>query len=209
MSEELNKEISFLLDKIISRITNFIHNYNNNNKLVLLDKLKSIDYFIKCKLHKEYNNDKNSQKERIPLLTDINEKNQTYKEKDLFNLEPKDIDNNSNFIPSYQFIINKLKRKIKEQHENNKIKELGYLETIALLQSKIKTYEEKNNTNRKNNNLNYKIINKSNNKNLFKSEDNKKQSANSFIRNKQIQINLSQNQIKKLYKNKINKKINI
>lgn len=205
MSNELNKEISYIFDKIISKIMNYINNYNNsnnnNNQITLLDQMKSIYNYIKCKLSKEKINDKFfMQKEKLSLIIDINKKMQKFKEKNIFKLDFKDIEKGKNFIPTYQYIINRLKRELKEQHEKYKIQELGYLERISLLQKKLKIYEDnkKDNHNTFENEKNPKV------NNLLNSFNKKKSNENSFIGKKDKKINVSQNQIKKVYKRKIN-----
>ena len=129
MSNDINKDISLVYEKIRSRLINYINN-PNDNQVIILDKLKSIENYIKCKLSKE---------NIILNNIIINEKIASRQEsKSLF------IDNDEkivfNHFSSYQFIINKLKRKLKEQHEQFKIQELGYLDRISTLQKKLRIY---------------------------------------------------------------------
>lgn len=194
MSNDINKDISLVYEKIRSRLINYINNLNDNQEIVL-DKLKSIENYIKCKLSKENISLNN-------LI--INEKIASRQEsKSLF------IDNDEkmvfNHISSYQFIINKLKRKLKEQHEQFKIQELGYLDRISTLQKKLRIYEE--------NRIYYnqiKISKNSGNKRkkmyLLNSLDNKKTDSLTNSKEKKKKINISLNIINELNKNKFNNK---
>lgn len=146
MSNEISNDISLIFDKIISRITNFINN-SNNNQLYILDKLKSIDNFINSIFPKDnltLNNiiirDK-ILKDSNNIFMDINEEKQIY-EKDSFEPPLKE-QIRDNCISSNQYTIIKLKRILKEQHEKYQIRELGYLERIYSLQKKLKSYENK------------------------------------------------------------------
>ena len=194
MSNDIHKDISLVYEKIRSRLINYINNLNDNQEIVL-DKLKSIENYIKCKLSKENISLNN-------LI--INEKIASRQEsKSLF------IDNDEkmvfNHISSYQFIINKLKRKLKEQHEQFKIQELGYLDRISTLQKKLRIYEE--------NRIYYnqiKISKNSGNKRkkmyLLNSLDNKKTDSLTNSKEKKKKINISLNIINELNKNKFNNK---
>ena len=155
MSNEIKKEISLVFDKIISKIINYINILEKDNEdtttnhLILLDKLKSIDNFVEIKLSREINKDiLFSQKEKIYLITDINEKYHNFNnDKNSFRFISKESSKNTNCFPSYQYIINKLKREMKEQHEKYKIQELGYLSIISKLQKRLQVYEENKNKN--------------------------------------------------------------
>ena len=194
MSNDINKDISLVYEKIRSRLINYINNLNDNQEIVL-DKLKSIENYIKCKLSKENISLNN-------LI--INEKIASRQEsKSLF------IDNDEkmvfNHISSYQFIINKLKRKLKEQHEQFKIQELGYLDRISTLQKKLRIYEE--------NRIYYNQIkisknpgNKRKKMYLLNSLDNKKTDSLTNSKEKKKKINISLNIINELNKNKFNNK---
>ena len=194
MSNDINKDISLVYEKIRSRLINYINNLNDNQEIVL-DKLKSIENYIKCKLSKENISLNN-------LI--INEKIASRQEsKSLF------IDNDEkmvfNHISSYQFIINKLKRKLKEQHEQFKIQELGYLDRISTLQKKLRIYEE--------NRIYYNQIkisknpgNKRKKMYLLNSLDNKKTDSLTNSKEKKKNINISLNIINELNKNKFNNK---
>lgn len=194
MSNDIHKDISLVYEKIRSRLINYINNLNDNQEIVL-EKLKSIENYIKCKLSKENISLNN-------LI--INEKIASRQEsKSLF------IDNDEkmvfNHISSYQFIINKLKRKLKEQHEQFKIQELGYLDRISTLQKKLRIYEE--------NRIYYnqiKISKNSGNKRkkmyLLNSLDNKKTDSLTNSKEKKKKINISLNIINELNKNKFNNK---
>ena len=207
MSNEYSKEISSILDKIISKLLNYYNNFNKendtNNQIILLDKLNSIYNFIKIKLSKDLNTNKiASEKEKIYLITDSNERIQNLKEKELFGFIAKESSKNKNNIQSYQYIINKLKREIKEEHEKCQIKELGYLDRISKLQKSLRLYDEYKNKINTNDDINWKIINKPKVKYLLNSVDSKK--TNSFIEIKDNQKYMSHNKIKKLYKSRLN-----
>ena len=193
MSNDINKDISLVYEKIRSRLINYINN-PNDNQVIILDKLKSIENYIKCKLSKE----------NISLNNIIiNEKIASRQEsKSLF------IDNDEkivfNHFSSYQFIINKLKRKLKEQHEQFKIQELGYLDRISTLQKKLRIYEE--------NRIYYNQIKISKNSGikpkklyLLNSVDNKTNSITNS-KEKKKKINITLNIINELNKNKFNNK---
>ena len=194
MSNDIHKDISLVYEKIRSRLINYINNLNDNQEIVL-EKLKSIENYIKCKLSKENISLNN-------LI--INEKIASRQEsKSLF------IDNDEkmvfNHISSYQFIINKLKRKLKEQHEQFKIQELGYLDRISTLQKKLRIYEE--------NRIYYNQIkisknpgNKRKKMYLLNSLDNKKTDSLTNSKEKKKKINISLNIINELNKNKFNNK---
>ena len=204
MSNEYSKEISSIFDKIISKLINYYNAFNKdddtNNQIILLDKLQSIYNFIKIKLSKDLNKNKiSSENEKIYLITDANERIQNLREKEIFGFITKESSRNKNNITSYQYVINKLKREIKEQHEKYQIKELGYLDRISKLQKSLQIYEEYNNKINNDNNLN---INKPKIKYLLNSVDNKK--TNSYIEIKDNQKYISHNKIKKLYKSRIN-----
>ena len=129
MSNEYSKEISSIFDKIISKLINYYNAFNKdddtNNQIILLDKLQSIYNFIKIKLSKDLNKNKiSSENEKIYLITDANERIQNLREKEIFGFITKESSRNKNNITSYQYVINKLKREIKEQHEKYQIKEL-------------------------------------------------------------------------------------
>ena len=205
MSNEYSKEISSIFDKIISKLINYYNAFNKdddtNNQIILLDKLQSIYNFIKIKLSKDLNKNKiSSENEKIYLITDANERIQNLREKEIFGFITKESSRNKNNITSYQYVINKLKREIKEQHEKYQIKELGYLDRISKLQKSLQIYEEYNI--KINNDNNLRNINKPKIKYLLNSVDNKK--TNSYIEIKDNQKYISHNKIKKLYKSRIN-----
>ena len=205
MSNEYSKEISSIFDKIISKLINYYNAFNKdddtNNQIILLDKLQSIYNFIKIKLSKDLNKNKiSSENEKIYLITDANERIQNLREKEIFGFITKESSRNKNNITSYQYVINKLKREIKEQHEKYQIKELGYLDRISKLQKSLQIYEEYNI--KINNDNNLRNINKPKIKYLLNSVDNKK--TNSYIEIKDNQKYMSHNKIKKLYKSRIN-----
>lgn len=183
MINEITRDISVIYDRIISKLTNYINNPNNNQKLVL-EVLKSIDNFIRTKLPKDnitLNNiiirDKiSSIKESQNLFTDCNDENNYFHERNLYESIIKDQEP----ISSKQYFIIKLKRKIKEQHEKNKIRELGYLERICNLQKRLNILETNNLINQskeianENEDRKYDFLNKSKIRILLNSSDKKK-----------------------------------
>ena len=184
MINDITKDISVIYDRIISKLTNYINNSNNNQKLVL-EVLKSIDNFIRTKLPKEnitLNNiiirDKiSSLKEPQILFPDCNEENNYCHDKNLYESLIKEPEP----ISSKQYFIIKLKRKIKEQHEQNKIRELGYLERICNLQKRLNILETNNLINKskdipnENEDKKYDFLNKSKIRVLLNSSDKKSQ----------------------------------
>lgn len=193
MINDITKDISVIYDRIISKLTNYINNPNNNQKLVL-EVLKSIDNFIRTKLPKDnitLNNiiirDKiSSIKESQNLFTDYNDENNYFHEKNLYESIIKDQEP----ISSKQYFIIKLKRKIKEQHEKNKIRELGYLERICNLQKRLNILETNNLINQskeianENEDRKYDFLNKSKIRILLNSSDKKKPVSFSQEKNK-------------------------
>lgn len=193
MINEITRDISVIYDRIISKLTNYINNPNNNQKLVL-EVLKSIDNFIRTKLPKDnitLNNiiirDKiSSIKESQNLFTDSNDENNYFHEKNLYESIIKDQEP----ISSKQYFIIKLKRKIKEQHEKNKIRELGYLERICNLQKRLNILETNNLINQskeianENEDRKYDFLNKSKIRILLNSSDKKKPVSFSQEKNK-------------------------
>jgi len=193
MINEITRDISVIYDRIISKLTNYINNPNNNQKLVL-EVLKSIDNFIRTKLPKDnitLNNiiirDKiSSIKESQNLFTDYNDENNYFHEKNLYESIIKDQEP----ISSKQYFIIKLKRKIKEQHEKNKIRELGYLERICNLQKRLNILETNNLINQskeianENEDRKYDFLNKSKIRILLNSSDKKKPVSFSQEKNK-------------------------
>jgi len=193
MINEITRDISVIYDRIISKLTNYINNPNNNQKLVL-EVLKSIDNFIRTKLPKDnitLNNiiirDKiSSIKESQNLFTDYNDENNYFHEKNLYDSIIKEQEP----ISSKQYFIIKLKRKIKEQHEKNKIRELGYLERICNLQKRLNILETNNLINQskeianENEDRKYDFLNKSKIRILLNSSDKKKPVSFSQEKNK-------------------------
>ena len=200
MSIELNKEISILFDKIMTQIINYINYFSENNQIILLDKLKSLDYFIKSKFSKE-KNQLSSKKEALSIIRDIDETNQNMKENNSYKFQINEISKNYNFIPPYQIFINKLKRKIKEDHEKYKIQELGYLERISTLQNKLKLYEENKNIQLNNDkHENSEMINKQKIIKLVNPINNKK--TNSFFEQKKNRVYHSNDKYYRINNNK-------
>ena len=201
-----NPEISFILEKIRSRLIKYIKNFTNNHE-VLLDKLNSIDNFIKKKLSMKNINLNNF---------DVKENTSPFSKDNLFS------DNKGNYalnntlinsfenekiLSSYQYIIIKLRRKLKKQHEKFQLQELAYLERISILQKKLENYEKKekkhiniSNTNR---NINKETVNKPKINLLLNST--KIRNINSFEKRKDIGNNNFNKKIKIYNKNDNNK----
>ena len=78
-----------------------------------------------------------------------------------------------NNYSTLHFTIKKLRKELKEQHEKFKIQELGYLDTIAVLQKKLRIYAE-NGPNKYFYNFSHKISKKNFLINSMSSPDNKK-----------------------------------
>lgn len=228
MASELNKDISLFYNKIISKIANFINN-SNNNQILILKKLKLIDNYIR-KILQENNitldnlltRDKiSSLREQHSLYTDIEEPHHYYTEKDLFESLMKEQIKNNNCISSNHYFVIKLRRKLKEQHEKNKIRELGYLERICSLQNKLSIYENNKCKNKlrdsiNKNEKNMDIVDKKKINFLLNLSDNKKpisfskEKDDEKVYNKLIikNFNLKSKQINKSLEDNINNKKN-
>ena len=132
-----NKNISDSILKLVENINislfKYINKEKNNQKAVEL-KLVYINNIITDKLYKDnkqvksFNLSAKATKRNCNLLITENNKNN-------INSNIYDDINNSNFIRI------KMKRKLKNEHDKFKIKELEYLQRISELQSKINTYE--------------------------------------------------------------------
>jgi hypothetical protein len=208
MSNE-NDDVFLLYDKITNRLIDYINN-NYDNQVNSLNFLKTIYNFIKSTISKEKtnfnylngNDNPISRQGSKNIFFDNDEKKELSKEKNKFN----------NY-GTYQFIIHKLKRRLKEQHEQFKLLELGYLDRISTLQKKLRIYEES-----KSNYFCYKTNNnKSEKVSLINSLDNKKSkyliNTNSIEKGKEKEkekkrINISLNKNSDTYKNKFTEKKN-
>ena len=208
MSNE-NDDVFLLYDKITNRLIDYINN-NYDNQANSLNLLKTIDNFIKSTISKEKanfnrlnsNDNPISRQGSKNIFFDNDEKKELMKEKNKFN----------NY-GAYQLIIHKLKRRLKEQHEQFKLLELGYLDRISTLHKKLRIYEES-----KSNYFCYKTNhNKSEKISLINSLDNKKAkywiNTNSIEKGKKKEkekkrINLSLNKTSDTYKNKFTDKRN-
>jgi hypothetical protein len=135
----IDMEIPNFLLKIITNINQIIFKYikDNSNEIKIIEKklliiIDSINNILQKEKSDIY---KLSKSEKI-LIKSYN-KNDIYKNNDY-----KDITCSSNEVGSNNYLIFKLKKKLKQEHENNKIKELKFLERIAILQSKLNLYEK-------------------------------------------------------------------
>ena len=204
MSKELNSEISLILEQITTRLKTYIKSFDSR-QTTLLEKLKSIDNYIKKKLSTKFLflNNFDEKENTFSLLKDnLLDNNVKYS---LNNTLKKSFENEK-FLTSYQYIIIKLKRKLKQQHEKFQLQELAYLERISTLQKKLEIYKENKNNEiniSRNNNKNFENINKLT-KNIVLNPNKNKISFN-FNKIKENQINNSNNQINIFNKNDNNK----
>jgi hypothetical protein len=135
----INMEIPNYLLKIITDINQIIFKYikDNYNEIKIIEKkLSIISDNINNILTKEKSDINNLTKSEKILIKSFkkNDSNRNY--------DYKDITCSSNEVGSNNYLIFKLKKKLKQEHENNKIKELKFLERIAVLQSKLNLYEK-------------------------------------------------------------------
>ena len=114
---------------------------------------------------------------------------------------------NEKILSSYQYIIIKLRRKLKKQHEKFQLQELAYLERISILQKKLENYEKKEkkhiNISNANRNINKETVNKPKINLLLNST--KIRNINSFEKRKDIGNNNFNKKIKIYNKNDNNK----
>ena len=139
---------------------------NNLIKKIFQQKEKStIDHKYKSEriLLKSYNKVNNAS---MSLKKENNDNKNILKEKN----DNENIKNQCE-MDSNKYLIFKLKKKLKKDHDKDKIKELEYLERIAILQCKLNLYERnfeklllENNINK---NIRKKNINKNNNNNNY------------------------------------------
>lgn len=135
----INMEIPNFLLKIITNINQIIFRYikDNYSEIKIIEKKLSIIIDnINCILQKENNDICKSNKSEKILLKSFG-KNHSNK-----NIDYKNITCSSNEVGSNNYLIFKLKKKLKQEHENNKINELKFLERIAVLQYKLNLYEK-------------------------------------------------------------------
>ena len=152
-----NLKIPDNIIKIITLINQSIFKYikdNLNDKKIIEQKLIEINNNIKDILKKKSENCKKVQKyqkiffkslSKVNTLVSPEKSNNSNNKKSL-----KDIINNKNItnpnilgeMDSNKYLTFKLKKKLKQEHDKNKIKELEYLERIAILQCKLNLYEK-------------------------------------------------------------------
>ena len=125
----INSQISYVSDQIFSEILTFIKT-NTSNLNNSLQKLISIYKYIKKTLS-------NDEEEKVyPSVDNFYGKY------------------NSSFSPSNTYLVNKLKRKLKAEKQENKLRELSYLEKLCSLRNEIKFIESETETNIKKNKRN-------------------------------------------------------
>ena len=135
----IDMEIPNYLLKIITSINQIIFRYikDNCNEIKIIEKKLSIiiDNINNILQNEKIDICKSTKSEKRLIKSYF--KNDTNRNNDY-----KDITSSSNEIGSNNYLIFKLKRKLKQEHENNKINELKFLERIAVLQSKLNLYEK-------------------------------------------------------------------
>lgn len=135
----INMEIPNFLLKIITNINQIIFKYIKDNYTeikIIEKKLSTIIESINNILQKEKSGICNSTKSEKILLKSYSKKDSNK------NNDYKYMTCSSNEAGSSNYLIFKLKKKLKQEHENNKINELKFLERIAVLQSKLNLYEK-------------------------------------------------------------------
>ena len=165
-------KIPEIIDQKLNIIIAYLHQFifDNINNIQLLDlKLKTITEYIKNETINKNISDNNCSKQKIIKFSNFlrsysNKKTPTastisYKLK-FPNEKITDIN-----AKKQGYLILKLKKKLKKQNENFNIKELDYLEKVALLQGKLHIYQDSfkklinENNNEDESNTNKKIIN--------------------------------------------------
>lgn len=159
--KNFSKKIANLIDNIIEKIyylTKFLINDFNNleKRLVLIDdyvnsQIINLNSSITSTLKISSEPKKTKFTKKFPSLNKPKKDDNDIKSNLYLNV--KDIHSSIN-----KYLVNKLKRKIKEQKEINKLRELEYLEKLIILESKVKKFGEKNNLNTKNKEGNKKNI---------------------------------------------------
>lgn len=144
----LNSEIPDIIIKIITQINQTIFKYikeNINNIKYIEKKLSIINISINEILQKEKEPKKYSNLDKLLFKSyNNNIMDKFNRNKNNFSL----IENNKNIasstddIYSNKYLTYKLKKRLKHEHYNNKIRELNYLERIAILQCKLNLYQK-------------------------------------------------------------------
>lgn len=138
--QELNNQISYISEQIFIEIDNF-KKKNTLNLNYVLKKLKNIyKYMITVFSNSKVNS----------ISSIVNDNDNKYPS---IEISLKDSINSPNKNNNY--LITKLKRKLKEEQQENKFRELGYLKELCSLRNELKIYEDEkisNNKKKKNKN---------------------------------------------------------
>ena len=144
-----NYIIDILFTPEISQ-NSFIHttNQNNSQQNIMPDKYSS----NQLKSSREYEEKKNSIiKFKRKYFNNIKEKNECF----IHSYNDTNIDSNNKMKTSTNtFKIIKLKRKLKNEHENNKLKEISNIQRLLNIQKDLIFIENKKNKNKEKNNIN-------------------------------------------------------
>ena len=135
----ISMEIPNYLLKIITNINQIIFRYikDNYSEIKIIEKKLSIIIDSINNILQKENSDIYKIDKSEKILLKSFRKNYSNKNSDY-----KDITCSSNEVGSNNYLIFKLKKKLKQEHENNKINELKFLERIAVLQYKLNLYEK-------------------------------------------------------------------
>ena len=135
----ISMEIPNYVLKIITNINQIIFRYikDNYSEIKIIEKKLSIIIDSINNILQKENSDIYKIDKSEKILLKSFRKNYSNKNSDY-----KDITCSSNEVGSNNYLIFKLKKKLKQEHENNKINELKFLERIAVLQYKLNLYEK-------------------------------------------------------------------
>ena len=227
--KQINLKIPDSIIKIISVINQTLYKYikdNLNEEKIIEAKLLFINNYIKekfLKKHKSQNEIKLLKPEKLHFKSYISntlvtpEKLSIYKNKSVNYLEESNSYKNrsnpkvNNEMNLNNYINFKLKKKLKQEHDKNKIKELEYLERIAVLQCKVNLYEKnfeklilENNSFKIQNGRNNSTKNDNNNKKIYYKIKNTKvanEKNRPFTRPLSSTIDAKISNLKKYFKN--------
>ena len=163
----INDQISYISDQIYSEILTFIKTNKSNLNLVL-QKLISLYKYIKNGLFNE------NEEQFYPVTDNLS---------GIYNPP---------LSPNCAYMVNKLKRKLKVEHRENKLREMSYLEKLCSLRNEIKCFENEKETNIKKNKKRDNLV-------LFstlKSDTKKHYSFSSFKKKKNAKKNAKKNGIR-------------
>lgn len=225
LKQNLPEQIMNLIETILNRIINYSQK-NLSNLTLLEDKIHLInEYTINVLESTKQIQSRNSQNTSSNRLNDYSSVSLNYKiEKNDKNLSCRtpNTTNNIKSLSLNNYMITKLKRKLKQEHEKKKILELGYLEKIVVLKNQLNKYESTNFGhffNQINNDSEFKIVTHNENKtpkntryknnrkisNKIESNNNSKDNSSNFFGNNTT-TNFSDKKNKS--KNVISKKMN-